>query len=269
MGSIATALALLALSTTSFAHDFWLQPDKPRAAVGAEVSLELWQGDSFKGAAEKPLELARTVRLEHWSAPGGIDLLPGAVDGTKPFATRKLQSSGGHLFALQRNAAREEMLAKDFNQYLREEGLLRVLDHRKRHGQLWEAGRERYTRYVKALVQVGDKRDEIFKRSAGHAIEIIPSVDPTEVAPGLKAHLEIKLLFRDKPLAFGRLTAYCRLADGKIKEVVVNTRPDGIAKIPVRFKGTWMLRAIHMEACEGCDDADWQSFWTTFLFANG
>ena len=33
-------------------------------------------------------------------------------------------------------------------------------------------------------------------------------------------------------------------------------------------QGVWLVRMVHMTRCEGCDDADWQSFWSSYSFAS-
>ena len=61
-----------------------------------------------------------------------------------------------------------ELTAEEFNDYLEHDGVTDVLERRRSQGQLTSDARERYSKHVKAIVQVGEPRSgaEIAKVAA-------------------------------------------------------------------------------------------------------
>lgn len=74
--------------------------------------------------------------------------------------------------------------AKDFNDYLAHDGLPDVLEARRNGGELDRPALERYSKHVKALVQVGDRRTEGYRTVLGYPAELIPLDNPYTMKPG-------------------------------------------------------------------------------------
>ena len=68
-----------------------------------------------------------------------------------------------------------ELKAADFNAYLEEDGIPDVLEARRRNNELGKPARERYSKHVKAVFQVGDARTDVFGAVLGYPAEIVPS----------------------------------------------------------------------------------------------
>lgn len=124
--------------------------------------------------------------------------------------------------------------------------------------------RDCYTRALESLIQVGDRRSDLHARALGHLIELVLLDDPAGLDAG--GRLRARLLYRSKPLVKTRVTALVRDASGKVSQRTATTD----AKGEVAFDsdpGAWLLRTVHMTPCEGCDYAEWESYWTSFTFA--
>ncbi|MEO1255252.1 MAG: DUF4198 domain-containing protein, partial [Bacteroidota bacterium] len=91
------------------------------------------------------------------------------------------------------------MSAESFNNYLEHDGVLDMLDTRKQNGTLGDSAAERYSKHVKIIFQVGNKRTEDYKTALGYPIEFILSENPYDLHPGHE--LPVKLFFDQKPLA--------------------------------------------------------------------
>lgn len=263
----AVTLAVVATPARTSAHDFWLTADDLNPPLHGGAALSLKVGDGFEATDDKPLDRSRTASFERWSVLGGVDLLPGAAEGSQPIAQVGFLREGGYLFGMERRPTTIELTPIKFNTYLRKEGLSKVLELRRRSGKLWQNGRERYSRYLKTLVQVGDTHDAIHARQLGHELEIIPQADPTTVVPGPAALLKLQLYFRGQPLGFRQLTAYVRRPNGSTHEVTFKSLEDGQANLPIFYAGRWLIRTVHMIECATeCDGVDWDSYWASYLF---
>ncbi len=258
-------LALLPVAPAS-AHDYWLEPERFfLPAVGVESSgitpFHLYMGDGFKSEEERPLQLARTTRFALFVAGEETDLTIGLSDGQLPAFRFTPRRNGTHLFVMERTPQRLELAARQFNDYLREEGLTDVLRQRTSTRTDTQPGRERYTRYIKSLVQVGARHTDDYKRIAGQRLEIVPLRNPYQLKRG--ATLPVKILFDGQPLAGATVAAYNRTLQ---QPLTARTDSNGVARFKLTASGAWLVRLVYMRRCANCADADWESFWGACTF---
>ncbi|MBZ5708354.1 DUF4198 domain-containing protein [Nannocystis pusilla] len=258
-------LVAFAVVPAARAHDYWLEFSPLAPAAGGPIALSLWVGEDFAAEAQKAMELRRLVSLRQITALGELDLLSQARDGDRPFMGLRLGGPGGYLFGLERDASHVELKPLKFNRYLRHEGMGAALAERKRAGERFEPGRERYTRYLKAFVRVGDPVDGVSTRVLGHRLELVPERDLAGVHPGDR--LGAQLLFAGEPLAGARVEAFSRGPDGRVAAQEATTDGDGRVTFRLDRGGAWLLRAAHIRRCANCEGADWESFWTSYSFA--
>jgi len=262
--AIAAAVACVGLFVQpAQAHDYWLSPAVVVSRGPVTVPVSLFVGEGLVPEEEKAHQATRAVLLQHWFAGGSEDLLPRAVEGAKPAFSFSAKAPGGHLIVLERNAAHIEMAAPKFEAYLLEEGLASIVQERKRRGETDKPARERYTRYLKALVQVGDQRDEAYRAGPKQALTIDPGENPVFIASG--GTLEVVVLFRGEPLAGATLEALSRDGERVTKQVLV-TDANGVGHVALEGAGVRLLRMVHMIHCDDCKGADWESFWASYLF---
>lgn len=262
---LALAVLLIAPASPAQAHDYWLEFDPLHAAPGGTVGVSLHVGEDFAAEQHKPMQRDRVVSFRHLRSAGEIDLLAGAVDGASPLARVPVEA-GGHLFGLERNLARIEMRALKFNRYLKHEGLVAALDARKRAHQRLRRGRERYTRHLKAFVQVGDTTDGMSTRTLGHRIELVPARDLATLRPGERFAVTVR--FEGAPLAGAMVEAFVRPPGGGApRGQKATSDAQGRVEFTATEAGAWLVRTVHMRRCAGCTDADWESFWAGYSFA--
>lgn len=258
-------LLLLLVATPARAHDYWLEfsPRAPR--TGDELALSLWVGEDFAAHEQKPMQRERTRVLRHLNAARDEDLREGARQGAAPIVKVPLREVGGHLLVLERTPAHLKMRALKFNRYLKHEGLQRAFAERKRAGERLQRARERYTRYLKAFVQVGEAADGQSTRVLGQRIELVPTRDVAAVKPGERLGVEVR--FEGVPLAGVLVEAFVRDAAGKPQGQQQVSDAHGRVEFTLGQRGAWLVRTVHMQRCIGCDDADWESFWAAYSFA--
>lgn len=92
-----------------------------------------------------------------------------------------------------------EMDAEAFNTYLEHEGILDMIQWRSENAAMGNAAVEKYSKHVKTIFQVGDKKTDDWQKEMGYPIEFIPLENPYELNTG--DSLKFKLLYNGKPLA--------------------------------------------------------------------
>lgn len=262
MARPALILLLLLLPAMAVAHDYWLQPGAPTAAVGQGLDIRMWVGDAFHKGEERAYKDKKAPSFVYVSAAGTVDLKPLAVDGAQPVVTVTPAAQGGHLVAMTRSASKITLPGWKFTTYLQHERFDHAAEARKAAGTTWDEATERYTRYLKTLVQVGEARDEVYGTVLGHRLEIVPLNDPTMVAPG--EALVVRVIFEGTPLEGVRAVARSKGKD----EVEQLTDGNGVARLILPAKGVWLARAVYMRECAGCSGAQWESFWAAYQFSN-
>lgn len=162
------------------------------------------------------------------------------------------------------------LTAEEFNQYLVHDGVLDVLEARESSGKMGDEATERYSKHVKALVQVGDARTAEFSHELGYPIEFIPLRNPYEL--GVGDDLEVRLLRSGEPVAnqlvYASYEGHHGHDDAGEHVVAVTTRTNGqgVARIPLSEGGRWFIRTIHMVEVTSEPDVDYESNWATLTF---
>jgi uncharacterized GH25 family protein len=261
--SIAGFVSILFLSISAFAHDYWLEPDAFIVKPGQQVIVRMFLGEHLVSEEERPFKELANVRFELFSNDGRSDLASRAQDDETPVAKLDLKKSGTYLVAMERKPQSISIEADRFTNYLKEEGLDAIVRERESRGETGTEGRERYRRFLKTLILVGDKRDDVFKTIVGHELEVVPAGNPYDAKPG--DTLKLTVLFQGKPLTGATVFAHNR-DNGKVSTQTLRTAADGTIVVKLDHPGQWLVRMVHMRRCVSCKDIDWESFWTSFSF---
>jgi len=158
-----------------------------------------------------------------------------------------------------------ELSAADFMEYLEHEGLTDIIAERKAKGLEGSAARERYSKHVKALLQVGDRRTSQFETEFGYPIEFIPLQNPYTRKVG--DQLGFKLLWQGKPLPnqVVHFTHRNTSSNEPAEENSTRTNDKGELSISLDAAGQWYVATIHMEEVEE-EGLDYESNWATLTF---
>ncbi len=159
-----------------------------------------------------------------------------------------------------------EMNAEDFNNYLEHEGLEKVLEERKEESVHNSGAREKYSKHVKMLFQVGDKKSEQYKTVFGFPIEFVPMDNPYNAKAGER--ISFQLLSGGEPLA-NQIVHFSTSMPGKDSHENENsTRTDenGVLQIVPSQAGNWYVATIHVVKSDE-EGIDYESNWATLTFA--
>jgi uncharacterized GH25 family protein len=256
-------ISLIFTFGSAFSHDYWLHPEKFTISSGETLVVHLFVGDGFVSELERPLQKFITKRFELITKDRVVDLLDELPDSVKPVLKRKVNFDGLALIAMERDFAYIELPDSIFSEYLKHEELLDIEKLREKIGRR-KVERERYARFIKSLVKIGDGVDgDVYKKIIGHKLEIVPLQNPYELGPG--DEIEVMILFDGKPLKDKVVMAYNRYDSNKIGRFRSRTDSAGIARFKLEG-GIWLIRLVHLIPCYDCKEVNWESFWASFTF---
>jgi len=156
--------------------------------------------------------------------------------------------------------------ASDFTEYLGVNGLDSILELVEELGEEKQAAVERYAKWAKAVVDVGEaepgEAEPVWSRPVGHILELVPVTNPNGVAPG--EQLAVRVLYEGEPLVGASVVA--ARAGGPGGEILTKTKDDGVAELRISSAGRWYARAIHMIRRDADPEIRWESFWATLTF---
>lgn len=261
MKKILSLAVLIAVMAAAQAHEFWMQPVRFFFKPGEKLMVRFMVGENFMG---EPWDIKRhrVEKLEHHRTGGVKSMVDSVTDTQTHNLSVTLAQEGTHLIVLQSDNAFIELEGPRFNEYLKEDGLDDVYAHREKTKTLDRPSKEFYARYSKLLVQVGNKRDDTYKKEMGFPIEIIPEKNPYSLKKG--DPLRFKVLFEGKP-AFGTLVKVWNRFDNRTTLQNIYTEKDGTIETRLSNPGSWMVSAVRMVPSKR-PGADWQSHWGSVVF---
>ena len=213
------------------------------------------------GGTTHPPESAWTdSAVFHWS--------PDSVDTA--ILRFETGGAGTYLVGVSTAARVFDLTAEEFNEYLVHDGILDTIEERKAAGKTDDEATERYSKHVKAVVQVGGARSGEWANELGYPAEFIPLQNPYELSRG--DELRVRFLRAGEPVANQLVYAsydgyHSHDAGGEhVEAVTTRTNADGVATIPLNGTGRWYVRTIHMVETTTEPDVDYESNWATLTF---
>ena len=259
------AAMLLGAAAIASAHDMFVKPERFFVAENAEVLVRLLNGTFSKSENSIDRNRLRDVSVVSPDGRAQIDTAQWGVAGDTSTFRARTGGAGTYVLGVSTAPNVIALEAKDFNLYLKEDGIPDVLEARRAGGELDRPARERYAKHVKALLQVGDARSEHFGSTLGYPAEIVPLDNP--YALDRSGLLRVRMLVDGKPVANQYVVYGGRSPSGaRIAQRSVRSDADGVASIPVRAAGTWYVKFIHMARLENDAAADYESKWATLTF---
>ena len=259
--TLAAAALLLLIFSQAFSHDMWLVPKKFIVSPGEPLIVLGNTGMDFPNSLN-PVEPERVEAFFVVGNSGKKDIASLRVEGNSLVADLNFEKAGTYVVAAALKPKEIRLTAAEFNEYVLLEGLKRIHDLRRKEGILEKDAVEYYSKFPKALVQVGDVPDETPLNPANLTLEIVPKVNPYRLKAG--AQLQVTALFRGKPLP-GAEFAWSYPGAGQEYAGSVVADGSGTASIPLEKTGSFMIRTMHMEWVKA-PTHEWESFWTSLTF---
>ena len=261
--SVSAFILSLSLVASIFAHDLFLKTDSFFLQPNSKFTIKVMNG-TFQ-ESEGAVSFARLNDVSVVSA--GKRVHPQEADFTKNETTAFMNLTTGeaatYVVGLSTKHREITLKAADFNGYLKEDGLPDTLEERRKTGELEKDAKERYSKHVKAILQVGKKQTDDYKTVLGYPVELVPQQNPYKLKKG--DAIEILCLKDGKPLA-GQVVLAGREQKGKII-VSSDLRSDakGIIRLRLDGAGKWYVKFINMTKLDD-PNLNYESKWTTLTF---
>ena len=259
-----TTVLVLCVVAVAAAHDMFARPARFFVAENTTVLVRVLNG-TFS-TSENSIARPRVADVSVVSPAGRarLDTTAWSTAGDTSTFQVRTGAAGTYVIGVSTRANVIPLSAKDFNLYLREDGIPDVLAARRNAGELQKDVRERYHKHVKAILQVGNARTDHWATALGYPAEIVPLENPYGLTRG--GTLRVRTLVDGQPMAnqyvlYGGRT----LREGRIQQHSVRSDANGVARIPLRVAGTWYVKFIHMAPVAG-DTVEYESKWATLTF---
>ncbi|WP_434036249.1 DUF4198 domain-containing protein [Formosa sp. 4Alg 33] len=179
-------------------HDMYLKFDSYFLKPNTSVSVKL-----FNGTFQKSENVIDRDRMTDVSLVGnGVRTHVGEAQWREKDSVTildfKTGEAGTWVAGLSTAPRVIDMSAEDFNGYLEHDGVVDMLACRRENDALGLDASEQYSKYVKAIFQVGDKTSDDWQTVLGYPLEFIPLSNPYSLNTG--DELQVKLLSKGKPL---------------------------------------------------------------------
>lgn len=265
MRRITTTLVLLLLFLTLSSHELFLKSDSYFLKTNSQSELYL-----FNGTFDQSENVITRDRITKPRITGpDYNFNPTADDfydkGKVTYLRLKTGGTGTYVAGISTKPRGIELSGAEFLEYLEHEGLTEVITDRKNKGIADKAANEKYSKHVKVILQVGEKRTADFATELNYPIEFIPLKNPYTLSVG--DEMSFRLLYLGKPL--GNQTVHVSSRKSlKVKEgqeTSLRTNEGGEVSFTISNEGQWYIATIHMlESQEG--DFDYESNWATLTF---
>ena len=260
-GGLAAALLVGGVAALQ-AHDFWVVPRLFQVPEGWAVHVAGQTGMNFPESLSA-IDEGRVAEAELVSADRRMPVEESFRSGTSLMMEARPDAAGQWWVAVALETRPIRMSASQFDAYLEHDGVWGVLEERRSSGTSADSVDERYTKYAKALIEVGEGGPEAWDRRVGHPVEFVLLEDPFSLHPGDR--VRARLLWRGEPLA-NHVVFAGRAGAGEGPTSHARTDSNGVVEFPVFVPGAWYLKAIHMAEDGDDPEVEYRSHWATLTF---
>ena len=263
---IAPTLLLVTTAGALAAHDLFLRAENYFVPPNGTVRLQVLNGTFSKSENAVTKDRLRDLSIVGPSgAATPLDRAGWADTGDTSVVSLRVGEPGTYVIGASLLPREIKLEAKDFNAYLADDGLPDVLAARRKSGELDRSARERYSKHVKAVVQVGPTRTLGYSAELGYPAELVPLNNPYGLKPG--GTLRVRAVVEGEPVGNQVVIAGGRTQGGaRIAQRSFRTNKDGEASIRISIRGVWYVKFIHMQRAVADTTIDYESKWATLTF---
>lgn len=265
--TLPTALAVAFLGTAfaaaAAAHDLFVKMDSYHVPAGTPVQVPIINGTFQRSENSITADRVADVSLvvEGRRTQLGRETWNAERDTT--FLGLRTGEPGTYVLGVSTLSRSLGLDAADFNTYLASDGVVDVLKQRALDGELNEGAWEQYSKHVKAVFQVGDRRTGGLDVVLGYPAELVPLGNPYETSIG--GELAFRALVDGKPVAGQLVIAGGDGGDDVIDEREARTDADGVVRFRMDRAGRWYVKFINMRKTDA-EGLDYESKWATLSF---
>jgi len=256
--------SLIAVSA-AYAHDFFFRADSFLVAPNSIVRLRALNGTFSQSENSVTRDRLRDLSVVSKAGRAHPDTMQWSATGDTSVLSVRVEGAGTYVIGASLLPRQITLRAAEFNAYLADDGIPDVLAARKKKNELAKDATERYSKHIKALIQVGSSRTGDFSAVLDYPAELVPLDNPYSLSRG--ASLRVRALVDGKAVANQMVVAGGRTRSGdRFREQKVRTNSAGVARVQLTGRGQWYVKFIHMVPFAGTEKIDYESKWATLTF---
>ncbi len=262
MRTLSIAGFLACISLAAKAHEFWIDPVDHMVAKGEPVVADIRLGEAYEGTAFA--YIPQRFRRFDLAMDGTVRPAEGTV-GDRPALTVE-ETQAGLMTVV--HVTEDQHITwttwEKFVSFLEHKDLGWGLAEHDVRGLSREKVRERYSRYAKSLVAIGDGAGEDL--TAGLEIEIVALENP--YTDDMSDGFDMAALYQGAPLKDVQIEVFRKAPDGTVTITTERTDAEGIATIPVEPGARYMLDTVVLRPLEVVEERDpsWETLWANLTF---
>lgn len=258
------AIAIGLITITAVAHDLFLKLDSYFLPPNSKAVVRVLNGTFQKSDGAVARErLADLSVFANGAAVGSAESILWRAQEKMSVMEIQTGEPGTYLVGISTRTREIDLKAAEFNEYLSHDGIPDTLAARRRNHELGKDVRERYSKHVRAVFQVGDKLSEDYKKPLNYPVELIPQQNPYSVKAGQT--IEVLCLVGGKPIKNQFVMAGWASGNGKMHELSARSDTKGIARIKLGGAGKWFIKFIHMTPISE-PHLNYESKWASLSF---
>ncbi|PCI32348.1 MAG: hypothetical protein COB54_07570 [Alphaproteobacteria bacterium] len=268
LNAVICSSIIVASTGPASAHEMFLKANDYTLAPNTNSFLQLFTGTFDKSANSVGRDRMNDVSFVHNGTTTHPSNDQWFDSNNISFLNIKTAEAGTYVAGVSTNAATITLSIEDFTGYLKHDGILDTLKDFEKNNTLKQV-RERYSKHVRTIFQVGDTRTDDYKKNLGYPIEILVNENPTDL--NVNDDLGFQVLFEGKPIASQLVYVSYEgfhghdTSGGHLNAYKLRTDANGRATFKIQKPGNWYISLIHMEKITD-PDADYQSDWGTVTF---
>lgn len=242
------------------AHEFWIEPEQFFIDAGDTLSTRLYVGQNLEGV-ENAFIPRRLERFE-WSQAGLSRPVEMSLGDRPAFAM--MAQTEGVVTVMHQTRPQSLTYSKweKFIAFCEEKDFLWAADEHLERGLPQTGFKERYVRYAKSLIHVGDGPDVTQNYGLRYEFELIG---------GAKASgaITLQLLFEGAPERDVQTTVFTRAPSGEVSVLKTRTNSAGFVTIERQAGHIYLVDAVRMLPLEPQKDDGfaWESLWASITFS--
>jgi uncharacterized GH25 family protein len=245
------------------AQDYILMPENFILHKGDKLDLHLIKASQLIKKDEIKYESSKTAKFTLDAGSKKIDLLTVAKDSAAPLISYQMVNEGLNTITMVRKSVTDDIELDDFTKMLDDEGFSQYSEKIKNGSK--DSFREKYTCYLKSLVEVDKNTANGFDKPLNEEYEIILKDNPYKGNYGADIIAQIRL--RGKPIANATVMLYVKAATGNaIFAQKLSSDKQGQIYFKLSREGVYLLRSLYTEPSKD-KSADFETWMTTYSFA--
>ncbi|KIT15292.1 DUF4198 domain-containing protein [Jannaschia aquimarina] len=250
------------------AHEFWIEAEDYSVAPGETVTARFRVGEKLSGSSFSYLP-NRTARYE-MIVGGEARPVPVRIGDNPAFAVPDLPEG---LLIVVHETTDSTLTYRDKGDRTGWERFVGFTEHKAmdgvpeahlQRGLPQEEVREKYRRFAKALIAVGDGDGS--DREVGLRSEIVAEANP--YTDNLGGGLPVRVLLDGLPRPGAQVELFARAPDGEVEVTLHETDAEGRAMLPVQPGYEYLADSVAMVPLDPqSDGAMWHSLWAALTFA--